>query len=312
MRSPKNSITLERAKERFHEYYDNKYSNPLSRKRAKMFDAMYQKKESNTLKPDTSGSSKYLLPHGPKTFDMMGVDWFPEGDINNINDNIKVRSRGSTTVRNIDTAGQSVYGPRVNKNDMLYSEYFRQKYNERKDLQGKHLVDYHLNKNKELEDGDEPADEPEDEDGEESVEEESGEDDEGEEEESVEEGDEEDSGEEESVEEEEDSEEEGGEEESVEEESDEEVGRILDIPGFLSSDESSDDESSGQVDDEESDEEVLESEEGILENRQINLKGGGYIPDYEYDRINNMGNLYLSMMNKSKENLEDSIGMTSI
>ena len=145
MTSKKKTISLEEATKRFHEYYDNKHNNILYRNRAKRFDVMYQKKKSKTLHPNMPGSSKYLLPHGPKTFDMVGVDWFPEGEIINVNDEIKVTSKGySTRIDDVDSDSQEIYGPRLNNSNKLYSEYFRKKYNERSDLKDKHLVDYHL------------------------------------------------------------------------------------------------------------------------------------------------------------------------
>lgn len=142
----KDSITLEQAKKRFHEYYDNKHKDSPYKNRAKMFDVMYQKQKSKTLTPDTPGSARYLLPHGPKTFDMKGVDWFPEGTIMNVNDDITVVSRGYSNKKENDPENTEIYGPRVKKDNMLYSEYFRNKYYDRQDLQYKNLVDYHWNK----------------------------------------------------------------------------------------------------------------------------------------------------------------------
>jgi hypothetical protein len=310
MKSQKNSISLERAKERFHEYYDNKHSDPLSRKRAKMFDAMYQKKKSNTLQPDMPGSNKYLLKHGPKTFDMMGVDWFPEGDIININDDIKVRSRGYTGRREIDSDGQSVYGPRINENDMLYSEYFRKKYYEREDLQDKNLVDYHWKKD---ESG--SKDDDSDEDGSDPVGAEKGrvlnipglfdsyessDDDNEKQEDSIEEVEQEEVNQPDSI-------EEADQEDSIEEEADQEEADQEEADQ-----EEADQEEADSIEDqkdsiEEAGQEEAGQEEAGQEDSPHNNQSGGGILDYEYDRVNNTPNLYWNMMNKSKEILEDKI-----
>ena len=74
------SISKEDAIKRFHEYYNNRSKSPIARLRAKMFDMMYQKKPKYTLRPGEPGSEKYLLEEGPRTFDMIGVDSFDEGE----------------------------------------------------------------------------------------------------------------------------------------------------------------------------------------------------------------------------------------
>ena len=88
-------ISLSEAKAIFNRYYEErvketeKNRNPnkeLSEKEikkrsllAKKLDIMYNKPSKYVLKPGEYGSAKYTLPEGPRTFDMVGVDWFPEG-----------------------------------------------------------------------------------------------------------------------------------------------------------------------------------------------------------------------------------------
>jgi hypothetical protein len=88
-------ISLNEAKAIFNRYYEErvketeKNRNPnveLSKKEiikrsliAKKLDIMYNKPDKYVLKPGEYGSAKYTLPEGPRTFDMVGVDWFPEG-----------------------------------------------------------------------------------------------------------------------------------------------------------------------------------------------------------------------------------------
>ena len=147
------TITKEEALNRFHEYYNERHKNskPIVRLRAKMFDMMYQKKPKFVLKPGEPGSEKYMLEEGPRTFDMEGVDHFPEGDSISIKSDdydVNVTSKGSTyydsqtddTSENeleTDNSGnktsKTIYGPRL-KSGRLYSKHFREKYNARKDL----------------------------------------------------------------------------------------------------------------------------------------------------------------------------------
>ena len=83
----KDSITLEEAKERFNQYYNTRLVNekeikPTSegRLRSKVGDIRYNKTDpKRVLRPGEPGSAKYMLPEGPRTFDMVGVDYFPEG-----------------------------------------------------------------------------------------------------------------------------------------------------------------------------------------------------------------------------------------
>ena len=74
-------ISLDEAKNRFIQYYNDRAKSNIGRFRAKLFDMMYQKKPEKTLKPGEPGSIRYNLEEGPRTFDMEGVDWFPEGEI---------------------------------------------------------------------------------------------------------------------------------------------------------------------------------------------------------------------------------------
>ena len=80
------TITIEQARRRFNEYYAEKSKTPIGLFRAKLFDMMYQKKPSNLIKCNQTtgicekGSIKYMLEEGPKTFDVEGVDAFPEGE----------------------------------------------------------------------------------------------------------------------------------------------------------------------------------------------------------------------------------------
>jgi hypothetical protein len=136
----KGTITLDEAKNRFNEYYNLKWDKPIGRKRAKLFDMMYQKKPKYTLVPGEPGSERYLLEAGPKTFDMKGVDYFPEGQIHPVPEsNINVKSKGATykidedsndiTTGIIGDDHPEVYGPR--KDDKrLFNKYFKEMYDE--------------------------------------------------------------------------------------------------------------------------------------------------------------------------------------
>ena len=167
------TITFEEAEKRFNAFYDDPQRNKTSigRLRAKMFDAMYQKKQKTksgnkrTFKCNTSetyneeldlepgqcekGSAKYNLEMGPKTFDIEGVDSFPEGtpiDVNQNGKEVTVISKGSSNykrqtdshidpddlVENPDGTFTSdkIYGPRVKQSGKLYNEHFKNKYEE--------------------------------------------------------------------------------------------------------------------------------------------------------------------------------------
>ncbi len=136
-------ITLEQAKKRFNEYYDKRNKTVAGRRRAKLMDMMYQKKDSKVLVPNEPGSEKYMLDEGPRTFDMIGVDYFPEGEnfeMETTQGIISGVSRGASfhksdidpedsELSSPDFRGRrkskKVYGPRLKKNNELYSSRFR-------------------------------------------------------------------------------------------------------------------------------------------------------------------------------------------
>jgi len=127
------SITLEEAKKRFNEYYMQNTTDKVGRMRAKMFDMMYQKAPKYTLKSGEPGSEKYLLEKGPKTFDMVGVDWFPEGEKFVIEDPeyepFEEVSKGATK-QSKDEDPEKIYGPRLRDNNKLFSEFYSELYKE--------------------------------------------------------------------------------------------------------------------------------------------------------------------------------------
>ena len=152
-------ITIEQARNRFHEYYDQKaergkYTTPLGLFRAKLFDMMYTKKDKflircnntntydakNDINPGEceKGSVKYMLEAGPKTFDAQHVDAFDEGvkfKLENAEGEElgPYESKGATKkLPKIDDAvdAKDIGGPRVNKKK-LYVEYFKKQYNAR-------------------------------------------------------------------------------------------------------------------------------------------------------------------------------------
>jgi hypothetical protein len=168
------AIDLETAKKVFHDYYSGRTGSKIGRIRAKIFDMMYQKKPRFTLRPGEPGSARYLLEEGPRTFDMEGVDFFPEGTTVTVDDPDyrdnppKVTSHGATYKHdgdnidpdtiNVDEQGNEtssqIYGPRL-KTDELYNTHFKEHYNTRKtegDLknkfQDKHLVEIYWDKYK--------------------------------------------------------------------------------------------------------------------------------------------------------------------
>ena len=137
----KGIITLDEAKERFNEYYNKRNSTSIGVLRGKLFDSTYQKKPKYLLKPGTPGSERYMLDEGPRTFDMEGVDYFPEGQAFYIDaDGKRVRgiSKGATYHKDTDgdvgtlsspdhtgkRKGKKIYGPRTRKNK-LYNQLFK-------------------------------------------------------------------------------------------------------------------------------------------------------------------------------------------
>jgi len=140
-------ITLDEAQERFNDYYNKRNPSNIGILRGKLFDATYQKKPKYVLKPGEPGSEKYMLEEGPRTFDMVGVDYFPEGESFEVSvGNKKIRgvSKGATYYKDNDGTpsrlrspdeqgrrkGRFIYGPRTKK-DELYSKYFKKQMNER-------------------------------------------------------------------------------------------------------------------------------------------------------------------------------------
>ena len=142
------TITIKQAKERFNEYYNNRTNSAIGAFRAKLFDKMYQKKPKFTIKCDVEtgqcekGSEKYLLEEGPRTFDIEGIDSFPEDTEFELN-NKMYKSRGATHKRDGE-ADKDVYGPRIKSSKKLYAEHFKEKYNQRED--DKNLVDIYWDK----------------------------------------------------------------------------------------------------------------------------------------------------------------------
>jgi hypothetical protein len=132
----KDSITFEEAKKRFHEYYNKRSSSKIGRIRAKVGDMRYNKDDDKVLYPNKEGSAKYLLPEGPRTYDMYGLDYFPEEQkVTYLDDpeygKIKVELRGKPKLKSGDS----------------YEEYFHDKYNEREDICGnKNLVNVYWDK----------------------------------------------------------------------------------------------------------------------------------------------------------------------
>ena len=125
------TISLEEAKKVFNDYYDKRAKSKIGQFRAKLFDMMYQKKEKYTLTPDEKGSIRYKLQEGPRTFDMKGVDWFPEGTTFQVEkDGKEYTSKGATNRKENDT-NTEIYGPRIKDDTTLYSEHFADKYQDR-------------------------------------------------------------------------------------------------------------------------------------------------------------------------------------
>ena len=138
-------ITFEQAKEKFNNYYNLKNKTIQGIQRGKKFDKMYQKKPKYQIKCNTTkeydaendleagkcekGSVKYLLKHGPKTFDISGLDSFKEDELITNDDGSITKSRGSTFKKKNDTNNQDIYGPRTNEGE-LYSSYFKKEYDQ--------------------------------------------------------------------------------------------------------------------------------------------------------------------------------------
>ena len=124
------AISYECAKERFNTYYDLKNSTDSGKMRGKLFDAKYNKKSSLILYPGEACSSKYLHGEGVKTFDIWGVDAFPEDTCANYNADNHV----SSMCYHNDFKSELKYGPEVSrlipekdKDIRLYNQYFKGK-----------------------------------------------------------------------------------------------------------------------------------------------------------------------------------------
>lgn len=105
--------------------------------------------EKETLRPGhcEKGSIKYLLPKGPKTFDIVGIDSFPEGTKFKVPGDSKNKlytSKGHSLIKQIDKItkvvaastklnkkSDKIYGPRDSKDGELYSSKFRKAYKKR-------------------------------------------------------------------------------------------------------------------------------------------------------------------------------------
>ena len=120
------AITFECAKERFNSYYDLKNEYDSGKMRGKLFDVKYNKKPSLILYPGEPCSSKYLHGEGVKTFDIWGVDAFPEDSCAVFSENKHVNSKCySDTLKN-----EIKYGPELSGNmsnatkERLYNQHF--------------------------------------------------------------------------------------------------------------------------------------------------------------------------------------------
>ena len=143
-------ITVEQARKRFDEYYDNSDKSDIGRQRGKMLDMIYKKKPAFSYKCNITeenihlkngdilepglcepGSEKYLLEEGPKTYDLEGIDSFDEGERVKVpNTHKHIISKGSVNYRpasdtqdkiidsleNLEDGRQTsrhIYGPRL-------------------------------------------------------------------------------------------------------------------------------------------------------------------------------------------------------
>ena len=134
------TISIDDARKRFHEYYNEKSPTRIGRFRAKVGDIRYRKPDEYILYPDSPGSAKYLLPDGPRKYDMMGIDVFPpEQEYIDYDD----PDYGNVRVK--------LLGKPVTKDGIAYRDYFKEKYNSRRKIGGdlssdretrpEHLVD---------------------------------------------------------------------------------------------------------------------------------------------------------------------------
>ena len=141
---------------------EGKYSICFIRKKAKFSIKCNNTKKSKHIKNSRGdkeilkpghcekGSEKYLLPKGPKTFDIYGIDSFTEDSkfkVPGDSKNKTYTAKGYTLVKQIDKItnvvkkatklnkkNKRIYGPRASTkgNDELYSSKFRKAYNARR------------------------------------------------------------------------------------------------------------------------------------------------------------------------------------
>jgi len=120
------AITYECAKERFNSYYDLKNQTDSGKMRGKLFDVKYNKKPSLILYSGEPCSSKYLHGEGVKTFDVWGVDAFPEDSCPVFSEDNRVSSKCYSD----DLKNEIKYGPELSRgnpditNERLYNQYF--------------------------------------------------------------------------------------------------------------------------------------------------------------------------------------------
>ena len=120
------AITYECAKDRFNLYYDLKNQTDSGKMRGKLFDVKYNKKSSLILYPGEACSAKYLHGEGVKTFDVWGVDAFPEDSCPLFNQDNHVSSKCYTD----NLKPELKYGPEVSRlitdvtENRPYNQYF--------------------------------------------------------------------------------------------------------------------------------------------------------------------------------------------
>lgn len=129
-KDPEDTISLDEARERFHEYYNSRSATKIGRLRAKVGDIRYRKTKKKTLVPDTPGSARYLLPEGPRSYDMLGVDTFSD-------DEIKEDEKGNKYVEYDDPdygmqRVKLIEKPRM-KNGESYKKHFKKVYKKRRE-----------------------------------------------------------------------------------------------------------------------------------------------------------------------------------
>ncbi len=101
----------EQARDKYYSVNSGKYKSEDSANNAKLLDMASNKTNSKILDLNNDNASKYLGPNGPKKYDIMGIDAFDEGTEIEIGDK-KVVNRGEHKT----------------KDNTLYSEYFKTKY----------------------------------------------------------------------------------------------------------------------------------------------------------------------------------------